>query len=280
MTARRATTIALLASFSLLPARLHLLAQRLVLPDPARESPASSAAPSPVSVRINAVVTDLRGRPLVDLKPGDFELQDNGIAQTLASVELRTVVRDVRDLQPVLSDDDERRAAQHPGTRVFALFLDEFNVAPGETSARVREALTRFMTEHVRPGDLVHVLKPMEPGRASAHSHREVALRAIERFEGSRGLEPRPPFETSTSPYALAVTTLRADRHTVARADDEIGNCLPHVCALLICDDSSCGVGGAGGRLPDGKPGALRQPLQLPIYRWTTDPSGASDAAG
>ena len=40
---------------------------------------------------------------------------------------------------------DERKAAQEAGARVFAVFLDEFNVTPGVNSERVRDAARRFL---------------------------------------------------------------------------------------------------------------------------------------
>ena len=42
-----------------------------------------------LDIRINVVVTDQRGRPVVDLQARDFQLDDNGVTQSLASVELR-----------------------------------------------------------------------------------------------------------------------------------------------------------------------------------------------
>jgi VWFA-related protein len=41
-------------------------------------------------VRVDALVTD-GGRPLVNLKPGDFELRDNGVLQTLAEASLESL---------------------------------------------------------------------------------------------------------------------------------------------------------------------------------------------
>src|SRR5215218_5837899 len=111
LTARRVTVAALAALACLgLPAS-RILAQRLIpSPDPARETPSPTvAAPSPVSIRINAVVTDRRGRPLVDLKPGDFQLDDNGITQALSSVELRKVPPAAAAASPIASPEDERK---------------------------------------------------------------------------------------------------------------------------------------------------------------------------
>ena len=64
--------------------------RRIAPPEPVHAtSPSTTPAPAPVNISINVVVTDRRGRPLVDLKPADFQLDDNGVTQTLASVELR-----------------------------------------------------------------------------------------------------------------------------------------------------------------------------------------------
>jgi VWFA-related protein len=278
VTARPATIIALLASFSLVPARPHLLAQRLVLPEAAPATlPASSSATSPVSIRINAVVTDLRGRSLLDLQAGDFELQDNGVAQTLASVELRTVSHDVRDYPPVLSDHDERQAARSPGTRVFALFLDEFNIAPGKTSARVRDAATRFLAEHVRPGDLVHVLKPMEPVSGFRFTRdRDASRRTIDAFEGRKGnYEPRTPFETQYfGRTPVAVTSARTQIVTTGLREltMKLGELQPARGALvLISEGFARGAGGDRRGLPDWQSLArAASHFNLPIY--TLDP--------
>src|SRR3954471_24047921 len=42
-------------------------------------------------VRIDAVVTDNRGRPVPGLRASDFQLIENGTAQTLTDVEFRTI---------------------------------------------------------------------------------------------------------------------------------------------------------------------------------------------
>ena len=84
------------------------------------------------------------------------------------------------------------------------------------------------MTEYVRPGDLLHVLKPMDPVTGFRFTRdRDGRPRAIERFEGRKGdYAPRTPFETQ---YLRPDTRRRRERpradrhHRPARADDEDG---------------------------------------------------------
>jgi VWFA-related protein len=139
-------------------------------------------------VRIDAVVTDAQGRPILDLRPSDFELLENGSAKPLEAVELHPVPRAVGDLPPIDTEADEERAAREPGTRVFAFFLDEFHVSPGPSAERVRRALTEFVDEKLRPQDLALVIKPLD-GVTSIRFTRDRALLhgAIDGFTGRKG---------------------------------------------------------------------------------------------
>ena len=113
-------------------------------------------------VRIDAVVTDAQGRPILDLRPSDFELLENGVAKPLDAVELHPLPRATGDVPPVESEADEQRAAKEPDTRVFAFFLDEFHVSSGPSTDRVRRAITEFVDEKLRPQDLAVVMKPLD----------------------------------------------------------------------------------------------------------------------
>jgi VWFA-related protein len=273
LTARRVPVIALLASLCLLSARPQILAQRLAQPDPAPAAPAAVSAPLPVSIRINAVVTDRRGRPLIDLKPADFELDDNGVVQALASVELRTAARPGGEAAPVLSDEDERKAAREPGARVFALFLDEFDVTPGVNSARVRDAATRFLTEYVRPGDLLHVLKPMEPVTGFRFTRDRAAARSvIEGFEGRKGdYTPRTAFETQylgRTPAAVEGARAQIVTTGLRELTMKMGELQPARGALVLISEGFVrGPGGERRRLPDWQNLArAASHFNLPIY--------------
>lgn len=149
-------------------------------------------------IRIAAVVTNPRGEPVAGLRTRDFELRADGVAQELESVQLTAGPTDM--------------------PRLFALLLDEFHVDPAST-ARVQDALLRFMESHVRPSDRVIALKPgdsllsIEP-----IEDRSRLQRAIASFQGRKGdYAARTLFEQKYMPQAPgAVAVARAQIVTSA----------------------------------------------------------------
>jgi VWFA-related protein len=162
----------------------------------AAQEPAVDTGDDRGRVRIDAVVTDARGRPIVDLRPSDFELIENGAARPLQHVELRSVSRDA-PAPPIANVTDEEQAARQPGTRVFAFFLDEFHVSPGPGADRARDALHRFVEARLRPQDLAVVLKPLDTVTSIQFTRDRALLHsAIDSFAGRKGdYTPRTRFE-------------------------------------------------------------------------------------
>jgi VWFA-related protein len=140
---------------------------------------AGQEAPRPATVRIDAVVTDRAGRPLVGLKAADFELRSGGVVHPIDAVEFRAVT-----------------AATIAAPRTFAIFLDEYHVSPAN-AASVRETMRRFLEEHTRPSDRVVIMKPLDSQLSiDVTSDRDARARAIETFDGRAGdFAPRTPFE-------------------------------------------------------------------------------------
>ena len=138
---------------------------------------AQPSVPDPPShvVRIDAIALDGGGRLVEDLKPGDFELREDGALRATESAQFM-------------------RAA---GVRRFAVFLDEYHVSPGAATDRVRAALTRFVDEMIGPQDLLVVMKPLDSLFAiRLTDDREAARRAIAGFEGRKGdYEARNAYE-------------------------------------------------------------------------------------
>src|SRR5688500_11063693 len=93
----------------------------------------------PDGVRISTTVTDRQGKPVRGLTLKDFELREDGVVQKLVAVEARTAA-----------------------PRRIAILLDEFHVQPSD-SARVRDAVKRFVEQHLRPDDAAIVLRPLDP---------------------------------------------------------------------------------------------------------------------
>jgi VWFA-related protein len=137
----------------------------------------------PDGVRIATMVTDRAGKPVMGLTLKDFELREDGVVQKLVAVEPR-----------------------RPEPRRIAILLDEFHVDPAE-GGRVRDAVTRFVDERLRPDDAAIVLKPLDSLPAIRLTRERTPLRAaIATFEGRKGnLEPRNKLEEETLGRAPAL---------------------------------------------------------------------------
>jgi VWFA-related protein len=170
-------------------------------PDPVPASATSTADPAPRTIRIEAIVADQHGRPIADLRPADFAISDNGVAQKIDRAEWRSnVPPPVGPIAPateIKNDGDEERAAREPGTRLIGLYLDEYHVSAGENTDRVRLAVSRFIDEQVRANDLLVVLKPLDLLTEIRFTRdRAEARNVVGSFSGRRGdYTPRTPFE-------------------------------------------------------------------------------------
>jgi VWFA-related protein len=131
---------------------------------------------APDAVRISTTVTDRAGKPVTGLTLKDFQLSEDGVVQKLTSVEVR-----------------------RPEPRRIAILLDEFHVDAAGTT-RVRDAVTSFVNERLRPDDAVVVLKPLDPlTTIRLSTERDPLRRAIAGFEGRKNnLEPRNQLEEET----------------------------------------------------------------------------------
>jgi VWFA-related protein len=150
---------------------------------------------------IDVIVTDARGRGVGDLKASDFELREEGAAQTLDQV---------RFVGAGGTPDD-------PGApRVFALFLDEYHVRPGENTERARAAVMQFIDRAVGPRDLLVAMKPLDSVLAIQFTaDRNAARRALESFEGRKGdYEPRNAYERNY--FAGSPPRIESARNQVA----------------------------------------------------------------
>jgi VWFA-related protein len=153
----------------------------------------------PRLVTVDIAVTDARGRAITDLQPSDFELREGSTLLPLESVRL---VRAAAGSQTeprarIQSSADERLAAGQEEARLFAIFLDEYHVAAGVETDRVRETLIRFLDRDLSERDLIVVMKPLDSLFAIRLTRdRDAARRAIETFQGRKGdYEPRNAYE-------------------------------------------------------------------------------------
>jgi VWFA-related protein len=96
-------------------------------------------------VRVDVIVTDGDGNAVLDLKPEDFTVDEDGKLQKIDSFEPRQDRparagrgRQRRDPHPV----DEEREAARPDVRLFVILLDDYHVRRGNDMA-VRKPLIR-----------------------------------------------------------------------------------------------------------------------------------------
>ncbi len=150
-------------------------------------------------VTIDVAVTDANGRPVTDLKPSDFELREGITLLPLETARLVQASSGSRTEPPrvIQTANDERLAAGQDESRLFAIFLDEYHVAGGAETERVREVLSRFVDRDVSPRDLIVVMKPLDSILAiRLTSDRDAARRAIASFDGRKDdYAPRNAYE-------------------------------------------------------------------------------------
>ena len=145
---------------------LGIVALCAVLAGPAQ------AAEEPVT--LDVVVTDAKARPLKDVNPDDLELTVAGQPQPVDAVRLES-----------------------SGGRVIGIFLDEFHVRAGDATLRARAALNHLVDTLFRDGDMVALVKPLDPLHAITFTQDRALIRTvIAAFDGHAGdYTPRTEFE-------------------------------------------------------------------------------------
>jgi VWFA-related protein len=131
---------------------------------PPAQAPGSGFTTSTTAVVVDVVVRDARGAPIVDLKPSDFELFEDGAKQRIASVELiapgraptRTNTpagaRDAAEPPPTTSSPEAAAAAESP--TVIALV---FHRLSAEGRALAHDAARRYLDGSASANDYAGV---------------------------------------------------------------------------------------------------------------------------
>jgi VWFA-related protein len=161
-------------------------------------------------VTVDVFITDRQGKPVLDLKPEDFRLKEDGKPQTIDSFSVVKTLDEVAQLDlPMLPEirslADEQREARRPEARLFILFLDDYHVRRGNDMS-VRKPLIDFVSNQLGPADMVAVMYPLTPlTNLSFTRNRKSLISAIENFEGRRfDYRPRNEFEENYANYPVA----------------------------------------------------------------------------
>ena len=181
-------------------------------PPPPPEQEAEQAPPQPTFrtgidfVRVDVIVTDGDGNPVLDLEASDFEVYEDG---KLQEVETFRVVEVTGELAPgeqaprqIRTTNDEETEANRDDVRVFVLYMDDYHVRRSN-SMSVRVPLKEFVTNQLGPKDLIGIMYPLTPLQdVRLTRNRESILRTIDRFVGRKwNYEPQNVFEYRYANY-------------------------------------------------------------------------------
>ena len=160
-------------------------------------------------VRVDVIATDGKGEPILDLKPDEFSVTEDGKVQKIEQfsvVKIDAVAQtENRPTSAIRSNYDEEREAARPDVRLFVLLLDDYHVRRGNDMA-VRKPLVDFVQNQLDPADMVAVMYPLTPvADISFSRNRSALISAIEQFEGRKfDYRPRNPMEEQSAYYPAA----------------------------------------------------------------------------
>ena len=151
-------------------------------------------------VRVDAIVTDDDGNPILDLTQDDFRVFEDDVEQTIESFRLVEVTGEPDPTLPppssIRNEFDQEREAARPDSRIFVFFLDDYHVRDSN-AIRLRSTLVEFIETQLRPTDLVGVMYPLTPimDVRLTRNHAQI-VRALNGFEGVKyNYEPRNMYE-------------------------------------------------------------------------------------
>ena len=182
------------------PVTLQAQAQQPAAP---QQGGASTQAPSPTfRVTVDLVTTDVIVRDqksaqfIADLKPGEFEIYEDGVKQDIASLTLvhggRTF--DVQAPPPAPVQEGiilpRNRPSNDTAGRIFLLFVDDLHLDFGQTP-RTRQILEKMLKNLIHEGDMFGIVTTGTSSISQQLTYdRQVLESAIKRITGN-GLKPK-----------------------------------------------------------------------------------------
>jgi VWFA-related protein len=206
-------------------------------PDPAAQQPpapptaAQPAAPDGQQpprirtginyVRVDVIVSDKSGQPVLDLKPEDFSVAEDGKPQKIDAFDVVKIDGTATEIasgppRAIKDDTDEEREAARPDVRLFVILLDDYHVRRGNDLS-VRKPLIDFIENQLAPADMLAIMYPLTPITDLRFSRdRESAVSAINKFLGRKfDYTPRNMFEEQYSNYPSAIVERIRDQITM-----------------------------------------------------------------
>ncbi len=140
-------------------------------------------------VRVDVIVSDDDGEPVMDLTADDFEVFEDGERQEIEQFRLIRVDGTVEPGAPrprqLRNAIDAEIELERDDVRLFMFFFDDYHVRLSN-SRSVQEPLIRFV-ESLGPNDVVGMMYPLTPLDAISFTRNHASvIRAIQRFEGRK----------------------------------------------------------------------------------------------
>ena len=143
-------------------------------------------------VRVDVSVTGKGDKPVADLTRADFEVEEDGVPQTVEQLQFVSLdghrpAGDETSLE-IRSQAQAEAEAARDDVRVFALFLDDYHIdkAP-QITIPMRQALSLFINR-LWPTDLVAIMEPLTTLSALRFTRSKAELQAlVNKFEGRQG---------------------------------------------------------------------------------------------
>ncbi len=182
--------------------------------DPAAQQPERAQQP-PIRtgisfVRVDVIVSDRQGEPVMDLQQSDFTVLEDNKPQKIESFSVVKIdpvaAADEPAPKAIRTDYDEEREAARPDVRLFVILLDDYHVQRGADLA-AKKPLIDFIQNQLAPADMVALMYPLTPvGDLHFTRDRESLISAINNFQGRKFIyEPRNQFEERYAYYPAQV---------------------------------------------------------------------------
>ena len=158
-------------------------------------------------VRVDVIVDDKKDQPVTNLTQADFEVLEDGKPVSVEQFSLVKVDGNPRPGAPppseIRSRNDEELIANRDDIRVFVFFFDDYHVRRAN-SMTVRDPLTRFVQNQLRPNDIVAIMYPLTPVTdLSFTRNHNLVMGAIQNFVGRKfDYTPVNQFEQNYARYS------------------------------------------------------------------------------
>ncbi len=160
-------------------------------------------------IQVDVSVTDLKGKVINDIKPGEIEIYENGEKQKITNFSFVQTTKTVTE-RPTPADKNDKNAIPIPQAilrpdqirRTIALVVDDLSLS-FESAYQTRRALKKFVDEQMKEGDLVAIIRTGAGIGALQQftSEKRILYAAIEKVKwnpsGTGGVSAFAPIESA-----------------------------------------------------------------------------------